>query len=375
VRAPSPPLRRWAAHAWPMLQGTAAATAAWAIAKHVVHHREPFFAPISAVVALNASVGERGSNTIRLLVGVVVGIIVGELTIAGLGGGYGSLALATFAAMAVARALGGARIVIAQAAASAILTVAVAHGDVGLQRLVDALIGAGVALVFSQFLSSPEPLGLLRRAEAAALAQMADMVELGAGALDGADDETPEPVMRGLRDLRERLADVDRMRHDSIEVARHSGVWRSRIARVRREKESAGHLEPLGVSCLMLTRTAMGVSPPERRKLASNVRELAGVLRSLAANHGDHATRQRATDTALEIARCTTGGTPSESALAAIIALRMMAVDLMVFAGADPREASAAVRDPTRDVRVTVLPPSPRMPFSWRGKRPVRRPQ
>jgi len=173
-------LPRLGAHAWPLLQSTAAATAAWVIAKYLVDHREPFFAPVAAVVALNASRGERGSNAVRLLVGVVVGIVAGELAVGALGGGYGTLALATFAAMAVAVALGGVRITIGQAAVSAILTVAVADGQAGPQRLVDALIGAGTALVFSQFLFSPEPVALLRRAESAALEDMGDGLELTA---------------------------------------------------------------------------------------------------------------------------------------------------------------------------------------------------
>jgi hypothetical protein len=176
--------------------------------------------------------------------------------------------------------------------------------------------------------------------------------------------------------LHERLADVERMRHDSIEVARHSVVWRSRIARVIRENESAGHLDPLGVSCLMLTRTAMAMTPPERRTLAPNVRELAGALANLARDHGDHATRQGAADRALQIARRTTAdGALSESALAATIALRMVANDVMVFAGVDPDEAGAALRGPAQDLRVAALPASPRSRFSWSRWRPVRRPQ
>ena len=65
--ASSRAVRRTAADTWPLLQGTAAATAAWAIAKYVLDHEQPFFAPIAALVALNAAVGERGpSNTVRL---------------------------------------------------------------------------------------------------------------------------------------------------------------------------------------------------------------------------------------------------------------------------------------------------------------------
>jgi hypothetical protein len=61
-----------------VLQGTVAATAAWVIAERVVGNHEPFFAPIAAVVGLNASLGERGLNAVRLLLGVVVGIVAGE---------------------------------------------------------------------------------------------------------------------------------------------------------------------------------------------------------------------------------------------------------------------------------------------------------
>ena len=64
---------KWAVDASPVVQGTAAATAAWVIANYVIDHHEPFFAPIAAVIALNAPLGERGLNAVRLLAGVVVG--------------------------------------------------------------------------------------------------------------------------------------------------------------------------------------------------------------------------------------------------------------------------------------------------------------
>ena len=96
------------------------------IARYVLDHEQPFFAPIAALVALNTSLGERGLNAVRLLQGVILGIVVGELALAALAGGYGSMAVAIFAATALARTLGGTRIVVAQAAVGAILTVAVA---------------------------------------------------------------------------------------------------------------------------------------------------------------------------------------------------------------------------------------------------------
>jgi uncharacterized membrane protein YgaE (UPF0421/DUF939 family) len=52
--------RRATADVWPILQGTIAATVAWVVAKDVFDHHEPFFAPVAAIIALNATVGERG---------------------------------------------------------------------------------------------------------------------------------------------------------------------------------------------------------------------------------------------------------------------------------------------------------------------------
>jgi hypothetical protein len=358
---------------WPLLQSTAAATAAWVIARQLNDHPDPFFAPIAAVVALNASRGERGANAVRLLVGVVVGITAGELAISTLGGGYGTLALATFAGMAVAVALGAARVTIAQAAASAILTVAVADGQAGPDRLVDALIGAGVALVFTQVLFSPEPVGLLRRAEAAALADMADALGLTARALEGDDDELADRAMSKLRDLRDRLAELSRTRRASSRVVRHSLRWRTRMAPVVRERENAGHLDLLGGSCLMLVRTAVTMSPPERRGLAPSVRELAGAIADLARAPGDRPTRQGAADRALDLTRWVAGSsTLSQSALAASAAIRMVATDVIVFAGVDPDQAANAMREGTGEIEVPDPPPAPRLPFRSDRRRPTR---
>jgi hypothetical protein len=334
-----------------------------------VGNHQPFFAPIAAVVALNASLGERGRNAVALLLGVVVGIVAGEVTIAAFGGGYASLAVAVFAAMAVARMLGGIRIVTAQAAAGAILTVAVANGEAGLQRLVDALIGAGVALLFTQVLFSPQPLALLRRAEAAALADMAEALELTARALEGDDDDDAEEAMNHLRTLRDRLAELARTRAASGRVARRSAIWRSQINPVVRETEDAGRLDLLGGSCLALTRAALAADPAFRRELAPSVRELAEGLAALAGRPGDRATRQDAADRALQVARrLFAGDKPTDAeAVAATVALRTVATDLMIFAGVDAGQADAAVREGTGEFHVPSPPPSPRAPFGLRG--------
>ena len=220
---------------WPLLQATAAATLAWRIALHFARHHDPFFAPIAAVVALNTTTGERGTHAFRLLFGVFIGIGVGEATNALLGSDLGSMALATFAAMTLAGHVGGRRVMIAQAAASAILTVAVAKGEAGAQRLGDALIGAGVALIFSQILFSPEPVALVRRAEVAALGVMAHLLTLTSRALEKDDAGTDaESILATARDLRNRLGELQQMMHAASRVVRHSLYWRGRRQAVAR---------------------------------------------------------------------------------------------------------------------------------------------
>jgi uncharacterized membrane protein YgaE (UPF0421/DUF939 family) len=352
-------LQRVVADAWPLLQGTAAATAAWVLAKYVFDHPQPFFAPIAALIALNTALGERGLNALRLLQGVVLGIVVGEVILATLAGGYGSMALAILVATAAARALGGTRIVIAQAAVAAILTVAVADAEAGVERLTDALIGAGVALVFSQLLFSPEPLALLRRSETALLARMADGLALTARALDEDDDELAERAVAELRAFPAELVELRRTRRASARVARRTLVWRSQRALVVQENENADHLDVLGASCLLLARVARSLNTDERRVLARSVRDLAGALAALAGDLGDRGTRQRAADRAFEVATALVGSdpTPDSTLAAGVIATRVLAIDVMVFAGIDFDAASDAVREGILEHRVPPPPP------------------
>jgi uncharacterized membrane protein YgaE (UPF0421/DUF939 family) len=49
------------------------AVIAWLIAVLLTCQPDPLFAPMAAVIALNAALGRRGSNAVRLVVGVVAG--------------------------------------------------------------------------------------------------------------------------------------------------------------------------------------------------------------------------------------------------------------------------------------------------------------
>jgi uncharacterized membrane protein YgaE (UPF0421/DUF939 family) len=365
---------RLAIAAWPLFQATLAASAAWLIALRVAGHADPFFAPIAALVALNAPRGERGLQAVRLLLGVVLGIGVGEGTAALLGAGFGRLGLAAFVAMMIAHAAGGARIVVVQAGAGAILTVIAADGDAGVNRLIDALIGGGVALLFSQVLFSPEPVAMLRRAETAALVGIARGLDATARALEKGDAALAEQALMTLRDVRDRLGELARLRDASRNVARRSAIWRSQRDPLVRERENADHLDLLGGACVMLARAVIASDLSERERLAGGIRELADSLAALARAPADRDPRQRAADRSLEVARslASSDPPPGSSAAFANSMLRIVATDVMVFAGIDPAAAAEAVQKGSADFEVPPPPSMPRAPFGldrWRGRR------
>jgi hypothetical protein len=329
-----------------LAQGAVAATIAWVIADRFAGHEDPFFAPIAAVTALSFGRGERGLSAVRMVGGVAIGIIAGELMLVWLGGGYMSLGLAAFIAAVTVHLLNGNRLMRTQAAASAILTVAVAAGEAGFDRLIDVLIGAAVALVFSQVLFSPEPVALVRRAEKLTLAGMARGLRSTAEVVEHDEDDVPRQVVEQLREVRDYLAELGRVRQAGARVARHSAIWWFRRPLAIRVTENTGQLDLLGASCLMLMRTAASVHRSERLLIAARMRELADVLDGLASDLGDRRVGQEAVNGAIAIGRhLILDGAPVGLAMAgAVVSARMVAYDIMLFAGVDRENALQAVK-------------------------------
>ena len=133
------------------MQCALAAGLAWWVAKDVIHHGTPFFAPIAAVVSLGLSLGARLRRSVELVCGVTVGIGVGDLIVSLIGSGPWQIALVVAMAMATAVALNSGPIFAIQAGNSAVLVATLLPpGEAGgFDRMVDALVGGlvGVAVV------------------------------------------------------------------------------------------------------------------------------------------------------------------------------------------------------------------------------------
>ncbi len=160
-----------------------AAAIAYLIARQLVGHVSPFFAPIAAVLTLGLSIGQRGRRAIELGVGVALGIGIADLLVMAIGTGVWQLGLIVALAVAAGVLAGGGTLLVNQAAVSAVLvtTLPVPAGYSG-ARFLDALIGAAVALVANALIPS-HPMRMARREFEPLLAELASIFDQLAGAL------------------------------------------------------------------------------------------------------------------------------------------------------------------------------------------------
>ncbi|WP_144794888.1 aromatic acid exporter family protein [Kocuria palustris] len=326
-----------AAEGWTLLQRAAAALLAFVLAGLVAGHSDPFFAPIAAVISLNTDVGERGVQALRLLWGVLLGIAVGELVLLAVPHQAAALGIAVLISLVIATAAGGSRLVVAQAAASAVLTVSISDGSAGPHRFIDALIGAGVALVFTQVLFSPDPMRLLHRAESQALSAVAGGLEAASEALRADDAGAAETAMGDLRGTRDDLAEVASATDRSRRVARHSLTRRSGIRPLVSMTENASHLDLIGDDAIIAVRLALREDRGLWAQRARALQGLAELIRRLAEDPGDRANRQRVVDDMPEVLSALPGG--EREAAPAEHLIRMLAWDVMLYAGLDPAAA------------------------------------
>jgi len=269
--------------AWPAAHAAAAAGLAWFLASDVIGHGQPFFAPIAAAVSLSASRGQRGTRAVQMMLGVVVGILVADAAVALLGRSAAVIALTTFVAMVVALTMTSGLMFANQAAASAILVIALHQHGTAANRLIDALIGGGCALLFSQVLFPVDPVGVLRDAVRDVVTSCADAL---AGCLKAMEGEEPIDLERTLaltHQVHEALARFAAAQRTSQRV-----TWMSRHRPARARVEAARarvlRLDLLANGVLSLVRSvAREVATseaPSPRWLRGAVGDLCAALRA-----------------------------------------------------------------------------------------------
>lgn len=281
--------RRLRSALWPIAQTAIAASLAWYLARDVLGHHNPFFAPIAAAVCLWATNVVRAELAVEMVIGVTLGIGVGTGVLAVLGNGAISIGVAVLISLFLAVLIGqnftGQRTMfVNQTVISAILVLAFPHTGLGLERLFDALIGGGLAVMFSILIFPKNPLTVLRDARRDVLTALNDILaQIGYPTQDLA----PGWALTAADQLHGQLAQLIAARNTATQLARVCPRrWPLRSA-TRAVDREASQLGLLGSSVLQLARavtTARNSSGPLADPLCAAIADLADAGTALADN-------------------------------------------------------------------------------------------
>jgi uncharacterized membrane protein YgaE (UPF0421/DUF939 family) len=328
--------------AWPIVQGAGAAGIAWFLAYTVLGHPQPFFAPIAAVAALAVNIGERGQRVIGMLVGVVVGVVVAWVGLSLLGTSPLEVALIVAVAMLATRTLVSSIIGLIQSGASAAIVITLHSTTPAGERVFDALIGGGVALVVSQVLFAPSPRAILTNAGREALGAISEGLRESARALSENDDVAARAGLAQLRESRGSLDDLAEAREASARVSRRTLRGRWETSGLEHLDARLGEADLLFESALFLARAVhqlldeRGAAPEWLCRAAEN---LASGGETLAEDPEGSSARSHAQTSALEAERTLTADANPHVTLVAE-GVRLAASDLLRMASLEEPESA-----------------------------------
>ncbi|WFE30679.1 FUSC family protein [Solwaraspora sp. WMMD791] len=266
------------------------------------------FAPISAVVILSASIGQRLKRTAELVVGVALGIAIGDAIILTIGTGTWQLALIVPLAVIAAVFLCGGAALVTQAASSGVLvaTLTPATGALYPQRFIDALIGGLVGLIVLVLLLPLNPLAIVRRTADPALDVLTDMLFLSSAALTDRDRHRAGKAARRLHKAEDELAEF----RDGVDAGHETAVlapvrWRTR-GPLAQYAAIAEHLTRALRNSRVLTRRAVSLladDEPVPAALPQAVRQLGEAVHAMRHELDTGTEPKRARRHALDAAR------------------------------------------------------------------------
>jgi uncharacterized membrane protein YgaE (UPF0421/DUF939 family) len=338
-----------------MVQAGVAVALAWAVAKWLWGHSTPFFAPVSAVIALGTSYHQRGRRAAELVGAVTLGIAAADLLAFQLGTGVAQLALAVFVAVGLGMFFGTSQLFVNQVAISAVLvfTVSPAGSHFSFARALDALTGGTLALAVAAILLPAHPLRILRDAARPVLDELAATLSDVAAALRSRDAGAAEASLvraRGIDELGARFFDATL---ESRETTRISPARRRARDTVEFYAEAAARIDLAVRNVRVLARGAMRALaldenvPPE---VADALEDLARAVRALGGALEGGTEFEEVREPALRAAAVATQvleGTTNLSVSVIVGQIRSTATDLLTGIGLSYEEAASAVREAT----------------------------
>jgi uncharacterized membrane protein YgaE (UPF0421/DUF939 family) len=334
----------------PILQTSVAASAAWLIATELVGHEQPFFAPISAVVTLGLTVGERRRRAVELAIGVAVGIAIADLLVAEIGTGTWQIGVVCGLAMLAATLVGGGPLLASQAGASAVLVATLQPPEgFDFDRALDALVGSCTALAVGSLLLPVDPVRLVREGLGPVLDRLATALDAIADALEDRDAREADRALAAVGRADALYDHLSATLAAAGDAARISLDRRVTLNRLERYVAAVGEVGLAIENARALARGAVRAialedsTPPEVvaaiRELATAVRELDDLLE----DKGTEPSREAAMR-AVRLANAVLAETSNLSAVHIVGQVRLVAVDLLRAGGMPRADAQEAVR-------------------------------
>ncbi len=320
---------------------------AWLIATQVLGHTRPFFAPIAVLISVGIGLGQRLRRVAELVLGVSLGVGVGDLLVAWIGSGAWQIALVVALAMITAVLLDSGALFVAQVASSAVLVVAVVPGadTGGFDRMLDALTG-GIVGIVAVALIPANPLILAAKHASGVRDALSTALEQAAEAIEKRDPDLAAEALDEARGTQAVVEEYEQALRTSKEIIMISPMHWHRRARLDRYDTAA---EPMDHALrnvrVLARRTIASLSeqlppPPALAEVMREVSEAALLLQlELAAGREPVLARQ-----ALVAVANRERPEPLGFSAAVILAqLRSIVVDLLRATGAPSEEADTAL--------------------------------
>ncbi|MTK04857.1 hypothetical protein FF096_23010 [Micromonospora sp. CP22] len=189
------------------VQAGVAAALAWTLAHELLGHPSPVFAPSAAVGTIAAAIGRRTRRTVELLIGVLAGLLVGDVLIMIIGTGPWQIGTVVTIAILLALTMTRGGQVVTQAGGTAVLIATLAPIQRGLElpRITDAMIGAISAVVVVAVLPA-NPLRIIQRAARPLFAALIEQLHNAADGMSSGDGAMVARARDGLSHLGPQLS-------------------------------------------------------------------------------------------------------------------------------------------------------------------------
>lgn len=224
---------RWRNRVFFIAQCALAAGVAWGLARYVVGHQMPFFAPVAAMVCLGFSFGQRLRRVAEVMVGVAVGVGVGDLFVNFFGTGVWQIVFVVALAMSLAVLLGAGNLMTTQAGIqAAMVTTLLPDPSAGFSRWLDAVLGGAVALAAATI----APAAAIRRPRQQASNVLNELAAILIETADGLRADDTDAVTDALRRARASESLLDDLRSaadEGVAVVRMSPFRRRHRGRVQ----------------------------------------------------------------------------------------------------------------------------------------------